>query len=61
VLGLQYAALAKNVKGLNAEICEAERVVIVCLFNRSDAGAARTVTALKSATMVNPMEVSILS
>jgi transcriptional regulator of met regulon len=32
VLGLQYAALAKNVKGVNSEICAELRVVMLCLL-----------------------------
>ena len=32
VLGLQYAALAKNVKGVNDEICVELRAVMLCLL-----------------------------
>ena len=48
VLGLQYAALAKNEKGVNDEICSALRVVMLCLlegWTRSNPGAALTVDA----------------
>ena len=48
VLGLQYAALAKNVKGVNDEICAELRAVMLCLlegWTSSNPGAALTVDA----------------
>jgi hypothetical protein len=41
-LGLQYAALAKNVKGVNDEICAELRAVMLCLLAISNPGAALT-------------------
>lgn len=44
VLGSQYAVLAKNVYGLNEDICAIDRVVMLCRF-RSE-GAAWTASAV---------------
>jgi len=48
--GLQYAVLAKNVKGLKAAMSVVERVVIPCLRMISIAGAANALKADRSPT-----------
>jgi hypothetical protein len=54
VLELQYAALAKNVKGVNDEICVELRAVMLCLlegWTRFNPGAALTIDASSKGRM----------
>lgn len=70
VLGSQYAALAKNVKGLNALICAVESAVIVCLLAKLSVtkvltsegkGVAKMVVtvAAAKATIVNNRDIVV--
>ena len=54
VLGLQYAALAKYVKGVNDEICAELRAVMLCLlegWTSPNPGAALTIGASRKGKM----------